>query len=382
MVLLNVAKFTNAMILLFNVQTTLGATLSDLEVQQTVHLRGITSTDANFQDDYVLAASELDKARRDLAEYYRRLLAEPETLKLEGVKDVLGTIKDFVANSSEISKSLGGGKGELMKAFKYIQLNMGPLIAYGGDANVVNALDGMATLAKQSDLAQQSIKTMAQNLDKGATAAAEALSKFNSADGDPDTSKQALEAALVELGNTLDSSAPKCEIVRKNLEALQLAAAKTQTNMNSLALIMTQQQKEGSETMQSAKAKARQEAYISCAAICAATLGFGCAPCFAAAIPIVEAKIIPDLKKQLQALTQSLEQLKVSFSTFANVAKASTETAAKSVSDFGLFTAVVVSARDFVAATLNIEVAVLFVEEYKELLKQISQGCQELLIAD
>jgi hypothetical protein len=37
----------------------------------------------------------------------------------------------------------------------------------------------------------------------------------------------------------------------------------------------------------------REQAYITCGAVCAVTLGFGCAPCFAAAVPIVEANIIP-----------------------------------------------------------------------------------------
>ena len=39
----------------------------------------------------------------------------------------------------------------------------------------------------------------------------------------------------------------------------------------------------------------REQAYITCGTVCVVTVGLGCAPCFAAAVPIVEAKIIPDL---------------------------------------------------------------------------------------
>jgi hypothetical protein len=73
------------------------------------------------------------------------------------------------------------------------------------------------------------------------------------------------------------------------------------------ALHFKAEQNYASATMTQARDKVRNEAYISCAAICVATLGVGCAHCVAAAVPIVEARIIPDLEAELQALSESLD---------------------------------------------------------------------------
>ncbi len=79
-------------------------------------------------------------------------------------------------------------------------------------------------------------------------------------------------------------------------EALESQAAQLQVTLQGAAQYLKKAQDDNAVIIEQAQAQACESAYISCAAVYVATFGLGCAPCFAAAIPIVEAGIIPALQ--------------------------------------------------------------------------------------
>jgi hypothetical protein len=139
------------------------------------------------------------------------------------------------------------------------------------------------------------------------------------------------------------------------------------------------EQKAASSTVEQAMEQVRLQAYGSCAGICGATFGLGCA-CFAIAVPTVVAKIIPDLKRKLETFSAMMSGFQDAFATFGTVARGYASTAKYSVAALGEYVAVVSSADSFVNATSDVDVAVVLVDVYYAQLDEIVNATAQLLI--
>jgi hypothetical protein len=123
----------------------------------------------------------------------------------------------------------------------------------------------------------------------------------------------------------------------------------------------------------------REQAYRTCAGVCVATAVTGCAPCFAAAVPIAEAKIIPDLKATLQAFSDSMNRFQSAVSALSAVAAGYASSAKSSVAALGDYVSVVNSAESFVDATSDVDVSILLVDNYNAQLSEIANATAGLI---
>ncbi len=102
-------------------------------------------------------------------------------------------------------------------------------------------------------------------------------------------------------------------------------------------------------------------------------------PCFAAAVPIVEAKIIPERKAKLASFSAMMSGFQDAFANFGTVAAGYASTAKNSVAALGEYVAVVSSADSFVSATSDVDVAVVLVDVYNAQLDEIANATALLL---
>jgi hypothetical protein len=320
---------------------------------------------------------ELMKVRDQVLGAHARVLQDPTPSPLKGVNEALDVINKSIDIFNKIS-DIVIDKEAVSAAKKYISENSAKMMELGATEST-KALEGLASQAVKQLQTGGRIKTMAVTLKKNAVNVKMLFGKIDTSTGTLDSaSKKMLQVALALLFNTLNSAITQCSDARKAFEQVQADAAKLQATMAGLVDYFTVAQRDGSKVLDAAMDEVRKQAYISCAASCA-FLGPICTACFAAAVPIVEAKIIPDLKNRMKAYTGMLDGFKTSFTTYGNVAAQYVVSAGKSVSAIGDYTAIIVSVRDFVEATSDIDVAIILVDEYKEKLDEIIDGTDEIL---
>jgi hypothetical protein len=297
---------------------------------------------------------------------------------LGGAKSALAAISTSIDIFNKISTVVIDKKA-LNAATDFITAKQDDMIKYGSDT-VTTSLQQLAACGVAQSQTAQRIKTMALTLSKNSANTQMLLAHVNTSTGELDASSRVtLSAALLQLSSMLSDAVTQSNAAAVAFEALESQATQLQATLQRAVLHFKAEQDDASTSMAQARDEARNEAYISCAAICVATLGLGCAPCFAAAVPIVEAKIIPDLQDELQALSKSLDGFQSAFSAMSTVAVGFSSSATSSVAALGGYVAVVSSAASFVGATSDVDVASNLIAEYTSQLSEISSAAVLLL---
>ena len=268
-------------------------------------------------DELAAGAAALAKARSAVDAQARKL--QDGGAVMGGVKSALDAISSSLEIFNKVSTVVINTKA-VQDATAFITANQGEMVKYGSNA-VTASLQQLAACGVAQSQTLQGVRTMALALSANSASTQALLARVYTSAGELDASSLvALSAALSKLSSMLSVAVTQSSAAALSFEALESQATQLQATLQGVAQHFKAEQDDASSTMAQARDDVREEAYASCAAICVATLGIGCVPCFAAAVPIVEAKLIPDLKAKLQAFSESMDRFQNAFSALSTVA--------------------------------------------------------------
>jgi len=340
-----------------------------LALLQTAQAGSLRASDA-----LATGSAALAKASSAVDAQARRLQEGAGLGDVKGALDAINTSIDIFNKISDIVID----RKAVDDATNFITSKQDELIKYGSEA-VTASLQQLAACGVAQSQTAQRIKTMALTLSKNSANTQMLLAHVNTSTGALDaTSRKMLSASLMLLSSTLKTAVNQSYAAVSAFEALESQATQLRATLQGAALHFKAEQDDASSTMQQAQDAVREQAYITCAGVCAATAGLGCA-CFAAAVPIVEAKIIPDLKAKLQAFSESMDQFQSAFAAFGTVAAGYASGAKSSVAALGDYVSVVSSAESFVEATSDVDVAIVLVSQYDAQLSDIANATAILI---
>ena len=326
-------------------------------------------------DALAAGTAALAKASSAVDAQARRLQEGAGMGDVKGALDAINTSIDIFNKISDIVID----KKAVEAATNFITAKQDEMIKYGSDT-VTASLQQLAACGVAQSQTAQRIKTMALTLSKNSANTQMLLAHVDTSTGELDaSSRKMLSASLTLLSSMLKTAVNQSTAAVGAFEALESQATQLQATLQGAVLHFKAEQDDASATMTQAQNDVREQAYITCGAVCAVTAGTGCAPCFAAAVPIVEAEIIPDLKAKLQAFSDSMTGFQSAFSTFSTVAAGYASSAKSSVAALGDYMSVVSSAESFVDATSDVDVAILLVDNYNAQLSEIANATAVLL---
>jgi hypothetical protein len=343
---------------------------------QTAHAGGLRRA-SEGSASLELAAGSAALARASAAADAQARRLQEGAAGMGDVKGALDAINESIDIFNKISDIVIDKKA-VDDAINYITTKQDDMVKYGSDT-VTASLQQLAACGVAQSQTAQRIKTMALTLSKNSANTQMLLAHVNTSTGELDaTSRKMLSASLTLLSSTLRTTVSQSNAAVGAFEALESQAAQLQATLQGAALHFKAEQDDASATMQQAADDVRTQAYASCGLACVATAGLGCA-CFAAAVPIVEAEIIPELKAKLQEFSDSMDQFQSAFSSLTTVAAAYASTAKGSVAALGDYVSVVSSADSLVDATSDVDVAIILIDQYDAQLSEITNATAVLL---
>ena len=340
-----------------------------LALLQTAQAGSLRASDA-----LATGSAALAKASSAVDAQARRLQEGAGLGDVKGALDAINTSIDIFNKISDIVID----KSAVNAATKYISDKQAEMIKYG-DTTSTQSLQLLAVCGVEQSQTAQRIKTMALTLSKNAANTRMLFGRVTVTDGALDAaSRKMLAASLALLSSSLSTAVTQTNDALAKFQQLEMTAANLTATLTAASLHFVAEQNAASNTMTQAMNSVREQAYGTCAGLCVATFGFGCA-CFAAAVPTVEAKIIPDLKRKLETFSAMMSGFQDAFATFGTVAQGYALTAKYSVAALGEYVAVVSSADSFVSATSDVDVAVVLVDVYYAQLDEIVNATALLL---
>ena len=340
-------------------------------------LRAAAPASSTLADSLAASGAALSGARA-VVDAQARALQQGGAASTSGIKEALDAINTSIDIFNKIS-DIVIDKSAVNAATKYISDKQAEMIKYG-DTTSTQSLQLLAVCGVEQSRTAQRIKTMALTLSKNAANTRMLFGRVTVTDGALDAaSRKMLAASLALLSSSLKTAVTQTNDALSAFEQLEMTAANLTATLTAASLHFVAEQNAASSTMTQAMNSVREQAYITCGTVCVVTVGLGCAPCFAAAVPIVEAKIIPQLKAKLASFSAMMSGFQDAFATFGTVAAGYASTAKNSVAALGEYVAVVSSADSFVSATSDVDVAVVLVDVYHAQLDEIANATALLL---
>jgi hypothetical protein len=347
-----------------------------LALLQTAHAGSLRASQGSASLELAAGSAALARASAAADAQARRL--QEGAAGMGDVKGALDAISTSIDIFNKISAVVIDTKA-VDDATAFITANQGEMVQYGSDS-VTASLQQLAACGVAQSQTAQRITGLTMALSKSSASTQALLAHVNASTGELDaSSRMALSAALSQLSSMLSVAVTQSNAAAVAFEALESQATLLQTTLAGAALHFKTEQDAASRTLSQARDEVREEAYGSCAAICVATFGLGCAPCFAAAVPIVEAKIIPDLQAKLEAFSQRMDGFQRAFAAVGSVATGYASSAKSSGAALGDYVSVVSSAASFVGATSDLDIALALVDDYRSQLRDISAAAALLL---
>jgi hypothetical protein len=338
---------------------------------------GLRATPSAVVDSLAASGAALSSARA-VVEAQARVLAAGGAASTTGIKEALDAINTSIDIFNKIS-DIVIDKSAVNAATKYVSDKQAEMIKYG-DTTTTQSLQLLALCGVEQSQTAQRIKTMALTLSKNAANTKLLFGRVTVTDGTLDAgARKMLSASLTLLSSSLSTAVTQTSDALAAFERLEGTAASLTATLTAASLHFLAEQNAASSTMTQAMNSVREQAYGTCGAVCVITVALGCPPCFAAAVPIVEAKIIPDLKAKLASFSAMMSGFQDAFATFGTVAQGYASTAKNSVAALGEYVAVVSSADSFVSATSDVDVAIILVDVYHAQLDEIANATARLI---
>ncbi len=339
-------------------------------------LRAVAPASSTLADSLAASGAALSGARA-VVDAQARSLQQGGAASTSGIKEALDAINTSIDIFNKIA-DIVIDKSAVNAATKYISDNQAEMIKYG-DTTSTQSLQLLAVCGVEQSQTAQRIQTMALMLSNNAVNTRMLFGRVTVTDGALDAaSREVLAASLALLSSSLSRAETHTNDALAKFQQLEMTAAKLTATLTAASLHFVAEQNAASRTMTQAMNAVREQAYGVCTGLCTAKNGLGCA-CFAAVVPTVEAKIIPDLKRKLETFSAMMSGFRDAFATFGTVAQGYALTAKYSVAALGKYVAVVSSSDSFVSATSDVDVAVVLVDVYYAQLDEIVNATAQLL---